>query len=150
MVLVRTAEIEASYRRPRLLAFALLFVPALIACDPTFAINLRNDAAETIVVGRMLVTGGNGRWDAVEVEPGATAMVARNGAASMARLDRIVVFAEGCRVLADELLTEGFLEGGTIVVGADLDVQFVSGGNPPAGADPVPSAACESEIDALD
>ena len=76
MVLVLPAEVAAGSRRFHKVAFAIVCLGAISACDPSYAINVRNESSQRVIVGRLLVPGdGDATWDAVEVAPTSTVMI---------------------------------------------------------------------------
>ena len=136
--------------RPLLhLAAGALVAVVLVGCDPTNAIVVNNESSRLILIGRFLSSGDAPSRDVVPAPPNSTVTVATHGVASLAQLHRVVVMTEDCQVLADELLTEGFADGGQITVSSDLEVSLVGGGNPPREADVSSTEHCLSAIEGL-
>ena len=138
-------------RRVGALTLWLVVAGALLGCDPTFAIVVDNKNDQPVLVGRLrLLTDGTEALDVV-IAPGSTrTTLGANGVASLEQLQRVVLMTERCDVIADELLTEGFVEGGTITVSPDLTVAFAGGGNPSRGGEAVVTDDCLETIQQLE
>lgn len=117
------------------------------ACDPTFAVILDNRSSDRLVVARQIARGDEPqRLDVVVVPPSTRVTMGAFGVASLEQLRRIVVMTEACEVLADELLSEAFVEGGEIIVSDRLVVSFDPGGNPSRGEQAIPTSECSSQV----
>jgi hypothetical protein len=115
----------------------------LAACDPTFAVVLENRSSTSLVVARQeKIRGGDDRIDVVAVPPKSRTTLGTFGVGSFGILQQVTIMTETCEVLSDELLTEGFEEGGLVVVDESLDVVYEPGGNPSVGSDPELTTVC--------
>lgn len=138
MVLVHAAVLRGG----RLVA-GLVVAASAVGCDPTYAINLQNQAAVAVTVVRYShIPGDQDMHDVVDVPAGGSVTIATNGVASTARLYRLVLLDQGCSVVADVQIPASFSQGGMVTIGPTFAVTLIGGGNPPVATPAVPSTAC--------
>ena len=125
---------------------AVLLVSTSAACDPTFAIVVENEASQPIFVGRVSVQGDEVSSDVVRAPSMSRTTIGASGVARTGILERIVLMTEDCDELDDREVWAVFDDGGLVVVGEDLTISFLPGGNPVSGDEAIVTGHCPSPI----